>query len=253
MSMTAGSSSYSILARRAARRACSRVSAMTAEDRLAVELHLAFAPAPARHACRSARCRSRRARRRRSARRPRRARRAPPTGRRSSACRARPSTGRGRHAACRPAPACRRYRRPCRLTCLCAESWRWSVATPPMIFAALRFGCWRACSSCRLVPRNLDRRLGAAGFGEEAQQQVAAPPAPGIRPMARMSVSGVKSSAYAASAASTVASVHGLPSSALLDRVRPLRRRRHAAIGDADVGDRAVLGQRQDGRRRARR
>jgi hypothetical protein len=56
-----------------------------------------------------------------------------------------------------------------------------------------------------------------------------------------MSVSGVKSSANRARAASIVACVQGWPMSAASTWRRAFRRARHAAEGDARVGDGAVL------------
>ena len=50
------------------------------------------------------------------------------------------STAPDSHAAGPQVPACRRCRQPCRVTCLCAESCRCSVATPPAILSALRLG-----------------------------------------------------------------------------------------------------------------
>ena len=247
--MTAGSSSYSIFASRQARRASSRVSAITQKIGWPKNCTLpsastgsswrpvgemSFSPGTSAgrqhidHAGRGAHRRKVDRVDRRHARR---------------------STARGSHAACRPAPACRRYRSPAPVTCLCAESWRWSVATPPAIFSALRLSGRvlvhrlpltpprtarpAAAPSCRVVStKNRTQQVlrgqrpvfgRGAHVGERreiARHRRRAPPRPSPR-------------------------VHGLPSSAASTALRPLRRRRHAAIGDADRRDRAVLGERQ--------
>ena len=177
----------------------------------------------------------------------------PPRNRSTGFPHAHAATGRDRRAACRRAPACRRYIRRSRITCLWPDSCGWFSWTPPRMRV---MGCMtfiaRSSPKCRFM-RFKPHQLIALRFQIETAQQVLCDQQAvigGCTPIGqwrdsprRMPPPPFRSSPRSNRRRSTRASTH----------FGTLRRSGHAAKCDDCVLDFALLIEEQGGRRHRRR